>query len=156
MVAFHPSVVHTGVMLKSESERIAFVRTVAPLVWAFLTLRVADWGVNLDQVIADALGLSDQLPLVNSAMTVILGVLIWLLARFAPQWLERILMVIAIKDYAYTRDNDLVTPDGVRTNQAQLITSSTEVGDWVQAFLASNPDEVPRRLAAAALLEDLG
>lgn len=145
--------------LKSESERIAFVRTLAPMIWAFVLFQLADWGLQVDQTIADAIDGPGGIDtgFVNAAAGIILTIVLWVLARFAPTWFERIVMLIPVKNYAYTTpDETLVTPNGRVVDAASVIEippgGVTVVDPWVTAFLSRQPSEVATRAAAARLL----
>lgn len=148
-------------MLQSESERIALVRTIAPLVWAFIVTRIADWGINIDNVLAeratDWLGVDVGVGPINSILTVLVGVALWLVARQWPALFERVLMIIPVKDYAYTRpDNTLVTPNGQVTNAGDVLDIPPggvhEVDTFTTAFLNRHPSVSARRAAAARIL----
>lgn len=145
--------------LKSESERIALVRTIAPLVWSFILLRVADFGLELDEWLAGLDGEGGiDVGMANSAMTIVLGVVLWLLARFAPNVLERIVMWIPVEDYAYSKpDQTLIVPAGkieggapVLAMQPHDVAASAQFTD---AFIARQPSGVQLRAAAQRLLD---
>lgn len=143
-------------MLKSESERIAFVRTVAPLVWSLVVTSLATWGFNIDTVIADAVGL--DIEFTNRLITVVIGVSLWLLARFAPNVFERLLMIIRIDDYAYSKpDGSLVVAGGTVRDAATVLDiepgAVTRADPFVRTFLDRQPSPVALRAAAAQLLE---
>lgn len=143
-------------MFKSESERIALVRTIAPLVWSFLLNRAADWQFDLDDVIADAVGL--DVGIVNSATTVVVGVALWLLARFFPTVFERLLMWIPVSGYAYSRpDDSLVVAGGRVENAASVLDIEPDAVNrsdpFVRTFIDRQPSAVALRAAAQQLLE---
>lgn len=141
-------------MLRSESERIALIRTIAPLFWAFIVMRVADWGIDLPQRISNAIGL--DIAVTNSGMTVIVGVLLWLLARAWPSVFERILMWVPVDGYAYRRKDDLVIDSG-RVHGAGPVVEAldplTTTDRFVTALLHRQPSPVELRAAAARLVD---
>jgi hypothetical protein len=141
-------------MLKSESERIALVRTIAPLFWAFVVTRVSDWGVDLPQRIADIIGL--DVGVTNSGMTIVVGIALWLTARMWPSVFERLLMWIPVDGYAYRRNDDLVIDTGRLPGAAPVVASLEPLAGtdrFAQAFIARRPSPTQLRAAAAQLLD---
>lgn len=145
-------------MLKSESERIALVRTIAPLVWAFLLLRIADFGLQFDTWAADAIDGPGGIDsgLINSAATVVIAVVLWLVARFAPKHLDRLLMWIPVTSYAYGKpDGELVVPTGRVPHAAGVLDEPNQLAasdTFTDIFIARHPTEAQLRSAAARLL----
>ena len=143
-------------MLDSESERLAFVRTVAPLLWALLITQLAEWGLDVVGYISNGTGASREL--VNGVATVAVAVLLWLIARFRRGWVESLIMIRRVGDYAYTTpDGGLVTPTGTIPGAAPVVRLdvSPHAGPdpVVGALLARNPSATQLRAISARLLE---
>lgn len=142
-------------MLDSESERIAFVRTLAPLVWSLFLTQLLGWGIDFDQWVADQIGVTEAL--VNGVATAALAVVLWVLARAYPSVLERLLLWIPIQDYAYTQGEDLVLPSGRLVDGRTVVEippgGVSAVDDFTTAFLARQPSQVALRAAATRLMD---
>lgn len=135
----------------APAERIAFVRTVAPLLWSLLLTQLVNAGIELDTWLADQLTVDEAL--VNGVATVVVAVALWVAARLWPAALERVLMLIPVDEYAYTRDEDLVTSTGRVDQAASVIRIGPGSEEFVQAFLGQHPSEITLRSAAARLLD---
>lgn len=142
-------------MLDSQSERIAFVRTIAPLAWSFLITRLADWGIDFDGWLSDQFGGGEEF--INGAAVAVIAVALWVLARAYPRALEKLVLWIPIGDYAYTQGDDLVLPSGRLTDGATVVEippgGVSRVDDFTTAFLARQPSEVALRSAAGRLMD---
>lgn len=142
-------------MLDSESERIAFVRTVAPLVWSVILTQLLDWGIDFDQWVAGQINVTEAL--VNGVATGVLTIVLWLLARAYPNLLERLLLWIPIEDYAYTQGDDLVLPSGRLVDGRTVVDipsgGVSAIDDFTTAFLARQPSQVALRAAATRLMD---
>lgn len=142
-------------MFNSESERIAFVRTVAPIIWGLVLTQLAGWGIDFDTAVAEYLGVSEAL--VNGVATGAGAIILWVLARAYPKHLERLLLWIPVGDYAYTQGEDLVVPSGRVVKAAEVINipagGVTAVDQFTTTFLARQPSEHALRAAATRLLD---
>ena len=140
---------------QSESERIALVRTVAPLVWSVILTQLLGWGIDFDAQLAEWLAVSEAL--VNGVATAVVAVVLWLLARRWPDLLERLLLIVRIDEYAYTQADDLVLPSGRVIDGATVIEippgGVSAVDEFTTAFLARQPSEVALRAAAGRLMD---
>lgn len=142
-------------MLESESERIAFIRTIAPILWSMLLTQLAGWGIDFDGWLAGELGVNEAL--VNGVATAVLAIGLWILARMYPGQLERLLLWIPIKDYAYTQGDDLVLPSGRVVEGAEVVNipsgGVSAVDEFTTAYLARQPSPIALRAAATRLMD---
>lgn len=151
--------------LSKNSNAIAFARTVAPIVWGFVISSGLKFGIGLDTWLVDNVfgGVLDEAT-VASLGTGLITINVWLLARWQPDLLERLFLLVRVDGYAYQLpDGDLATPTGKATDGAKVIdlaerlqpTSSPSAKSEILAetFARSNPSEVELRSAAARLLE---
>lgn len=143
-------------MFNSESERIAFVRTVAPIIWGMALTQLAGWGIDFDTWLAGQINVSEAM--VNGVATGVATIALWVLARSYPAYLERLLLWIPIKDYAYTQGDDLVTPAGRVVDAASVVDipsgGVTTVDSFTNAFISRAPSEMALRAAATRLLDE--
>lgn len=84
----------------STDQRIAITRTLAPAAWASLVLWVSlQFGLDLNHEIAELLGVS--MSSVATVAPLVLGGALYLLGRFNPGLLERVLLLVPVRDTAY-------------------------------------------------------
>lgn len=88
--------------LSRSDDRIAVTRTVAPAVWSAVLLFVSDWfGVDIVERVADLSGL-DPMDAAVVGQTVVF-VALYLVGKFRPGALERILLLVKVAGTSYTQ-----------------------------------------------------
>lgn len=117
-----------GQASRATPGRIAVLRTLTPNVWAAVVLLASQrWGIDLVDLVADALNVSSATAAVLG-QAVTMGVL-YLLGRFNPGWLERVLLAVPVAEQGY------------------VTTAGGRVGDPVvsQVLSAATPEEAQRQ-----------
>ena len=87
-------------LLAGTDKRIAVTRTLAPALWAIIVAGAADWlGLDVVHELSDLLNVSEMKVAVIG--THVVFAVLYLLGKFRPGWVERILLLVPVGSTQY-------------------------------------------------------
>lgn len=145
--------------MTTTATRIAFVRTVAPLIWALVVTWFADHQLDLPAAIVEAVGWSWlNAPMVSSAGTILVALALWVAAARWPSALEGILLWSRVDQRIYEVQGHLVAdnPVGAPAHLPAVVAGHDNQAAGqvlMDAWLTRRPGPIEARHLATQLLE---